>query len=129
MRIGNVSAAADGARQQAAAERRVGDNLDAERAARGHDFGLDVARPHRPLLLDAVDRVHGVRAANRVGACLGQRNAARLAGGDLRGHRAHRLLDRHVLRHAAQHDNVNVVRAERLERIVDVGGNALRGGR
>ena len=50
--------------QEAAPERRVRDEADAELAHRRQDLLLGIARPQRVLGLKRGDRVHGVGAAD-----------------------------------------------------------------
>ena len=69
----------DGAGQEAAAERRVGDEADAQLAARRQDLVLGLARPQRVLGLQRGDRVHRVGAAQRVGRGLAEAEVADLA--------------------------------------------------
>ena len=56
-----------------------GDEADSELAARVEDLGLGVARPERVLGLQRGDRVHRVRAADRLGRRLAQAEVAHLA--------------------------------------------------
>ncbi len=107
---------AEPTRQEAASERRVGDERDAELLQRRQDLGLDVARPQRVLRLHRRDRVHSVRAADRLGARLGEAEVAHLAGRHELGHRAHRLLDRRVGVDAVLVVEVDVIDAEAPER-------------
>ena len=66
-------------REEAAAERRVGDERDAQLFERRQDLRLDVARPQRVLGLHRRDRVHRVRAADRLRARLREAEVADLA--------------------------------------------------
>src|SRR3546814_2549201 len=54
--LGQFVAAAHGAGQETAAERRIGDDADAMLAADGQDFGLDLALPYRIFALQRGDR-------------------------------------------------------------------------
>jgi len=83
----------DLAGEEAAAERRVGHEADAKLAYQRQDRLLHRALPQRVLGLQRRDRVHGVRAADRLGACLGEPQVANLALFDQLGHRPDRLLD------------------------------------
>ena len=111
--------AGDRAREQAPAERAVGDDADAELAARVEDVALDVAAEQRVLGLEGGDRVHGDGAPDRVGGGFGQAEVTHLAGGDELGHRADGLLDGHVGIGPVQVVQVDVVEAEPGERTVD----------
>ena len=66
--------------EEAAAERAVGDEADAELAHGRQHAVLRVARPQRVLGLQRRDRVDGVRAADRLRRRLGQAEVAHLAG-------------------------------------------------
>ena len=74
-------------------------------------LGFQVARPKAPLLLDAVHRVHSMRAADGGGGCLGEAYVFGLACVDYSLHARHHLLDCDAIskRAAAQHDDVQVV--------------------
>ena len=69
----------DRAREEAAAERGVGDEADAELAHGRQHRVLGVARPQRVLGLQRRDRVHGVRAADRLRRGLREPEVAHLA--------------------------------------------------
>ena len=97
-------------------ERRVGDEADAELAARRQDLVGGVARPQRVLGLQRGDRVHGAGAAQRLGARLGQPEVADLALLHELGHRADGLLDRRVGVDAVLVVEVDVVDAEAPQR-------------
>ena len=105
----------DGAGQEAAPERGVGHQADAELAQDRQDLVLDVPGPQRVLGLQGGDRVHGVRPADGVGRRLGQPEVPDLAGGDQLGHRADGLLDRHRLVDPVLVVEVDVVDAEPLQ--------------
>ena len=74
-------------------------------------LGFQVARPKAPLLLDAVNRVHSVRAADGGSRCLGEAHMFGLACMDYSLHARHHLLDCDAFgkRAAAEHDDVQVV--------------------
>src|SRR5206468_3467575 len=60
---GEILEALQLAGEEAAAERAVGDEADAELATRGENFVLGIAAPQRVLGLQRADRVHRRRAA------------------------------------------------------------------
>src|SRR5207247_11317293 len=64
--------------EEAAAERRVGDEADAELLERRQDLVLDVACPQRVLALHGGYPMHGVRPADRLGSRLGTPGDAEL---------------------------------------------------
>ena len=85
----------DRAGQEAAAERRIGDEADAERPRDGaRRLGL-LAVQQRVLGLHRGDRVRRMGAADGLRRGLGQAEVAHLPLLDQPGHRADRLLDRH----------------------------------
>src|SRR4029453_16583344 len=69
---GEILEALNPTAKEAAAERTVGDEADAELAARGEDAVLRIAAPQRVLALQRRDRMHGAGALQRVDAGLGQ---------------------------------------------------------
>ena len=103
---------AHGAGEEAAPERAVGDEADAELAQRGQDLLLRVARPDRVLGLQGGDRVHGVGPPDGGRRRLGEAEVADLALGHELGHGPDRLLDRRVGVHAVLVVEVDVVDAE-----------------
>ncbi len=110
---------ADRARKEPAAERRVGNEADAELAQRGEDVGLHVAAPDGVLGLQRRDRVHRMGTADRVGRRLAEPEVAHLALRDELRHRADGLLDRRVQVDAVQVVQVDMVDAEALQRALD----------
>ena len=112
--------------EEAVAERRVGHEADAELAQQRQQLGLRVAGPQRVLGLQRGDRVHGVGAADRVGAGLGQADVADLALGDQLGQRADGVLDRGVRVDPVLVVQVDVVGAEPLQRALDRGADVGR---
>ena len=122
---------AQGAGEEAAAERAVGDESDAELAQRGQDLLLGITRPHRVLGLQGGDRVHRVRPPDGGRCGLGQAEIAHLALGHELAHRPDRLLNRGVGVDAVLVVEVDVVDAEPLQRAVaglaDVLGAAVDG--
>src|SRR6266704_6437114 len=69
------------------------DRTEQDKGQREKIDGLWIAGPQGVLRLQRCDRVHGVGAADRVGACLGQADVADLAFGDQPGQSADGLLD------------------------------------
>ena len=103
--------------EQAAGEHAVGGDADAELAAGRQDLVLDPAREQRVLDLQVGDRVHGVGAADGLGADLGEADVADVAGLHELRDRADRLLDRDVGEDAAGPVDVDVVGAEPAKRV------------
>jgi hypothetical protein len=101
---------AEATRQEATTERAVGDEADAELAGGRQDRVLHVARPQRVLGLERGDRMHLVRAPDRLGRSLRQAQVANLALIDQLRHRADGLLDRDL-----RVDAVLVVEVDRLD--------------
>ena len=116
--LGEIVGRRDLAGEEAAPERAVGDEADAELADRREDLVLGVARPERVLGLKRADRVDLMRAPDRAGGCLGEAQVAHLALLDELLHRAHRLLDRRVRVHAVLVVEIDVVDAQAAERSV-----------
>jgi hypothetical protein len=108
----------DLAGQEAAAERRPGDQRDAELAQRREQILLGLAAPERVLVLHRGDRVHLVRAPNFLGRDVAQAQVAHVSLPHGLGHRAHRHLDRRR--------GIDVVRVPQVDH-VDV--EALEAGR
>ena len=87
----------DLAGEKARAERTERHEADAELLAGGeHAVLLDVARPQRVLALHGGDRLHGVRATDRLRARLGQAEVLHLPLLNQLLHRAGDVLDRDV---------------------------------
>src|SRR5581483_9677767 len=105
--------------EEAAAEWAVRDEPDAELAQRVEDVALEIARPDRVLRLQRGDRVHGMRAPDRLGRRLREAEVTHLPGGDELSHRADRLLDRRQRVDAVLVVEVDVVGAETPERPLD----------
>ena len=121
-----VGGGADGAGQEAAAERGVRDESDAQLPQRRQDLGLEVPGPQRVLALQRGDRVHGVGAADGVGRGLAQPEESDLAGRDQLGHGPDGLLDRRVLVHPVLVVEVDVIDSEPLQTGVASGPDILR---
>src|SRR5690606_11991272 len=115
----------DRTREEAAAERAVRDEADAELAAHGQHFLRDVARPQRVLALQGCDRMHARRPPDRARGRLGQPEEAYLALLYQTRHRADRLLDRHVRVDAMLVVKIDVLDAEPLQARVARGRNVL----
>jgi len=80
--LGKIVVRAEISGEQAAADRAIGDDGDAELAARPQNVvlrGLNVEAEKTVLYLDSRDGMHGVRAANVVGGDLGKSEVADLA--------------------------------------------------
>ena len=117
--VGELLRRADVAGEEAVAERRVGNESDAQLAQQRQQFGLRVTRPQGVLGLQRGDRVHGVGAADRGGAGLGQPDVANLALGDQRGQGADGLLDGRFRIDPVLVVQVDVIGAQPLERTLD----------
>ena len=105
--------------QEAAAERAVGHEADAQLAHRvEQDLALHVAGPQRVLGLEGGDRVDRVRPADGLGRRLGQAEVAHLARLHQLAHGADRLLDRRLRVHPVLVVEVDVVEAEPAQRVV-----------
>ena len=108
------------------AERRVGNEADAQLAQQRQQLGLWVTGPQGVLGLQRGDRVHGVGAADRGGAGLGQADVADLALGDQLGQSADGLLDGGVRVDPVLVVQVDVVGAEPLQGALDRGADVRR---
>lgn len=107
-------------------ERRVRNEADAQLAQQGQQLGLDVAGPQGVFGLQRGDRVHGVRATNRLRRGLGQADAQDLAFGDQLGHGADGLLDGGVLVDPVLVVEVDPVGAQALQGALDGGADVGR---
>ncbi len=94
--VDQIGGRLDGAGEEAAPQRRIGDIADAEFAAGRQHFGLAIARPQRIFRLQRRDRMHAVRPLQRLRARLGEAQIADFALGLQLRHCARRFLDRHV---------------------------------
>ncbi|MCW0424987.1 hypothetical protein NB713_002930 [Xanthomonas sacchari] len=104
---------ADRPGQEAAAQRRVRHEADAQLAHRlQHAVVFRIARPQRVLALQRGDRMHRVRAADGGRGGFGQAEEAHLALFHQPRHRPDRVLDRHVRIHPVLVVEVDVVHAE-----------------
>ena len=117
---------AEAAGEEAAAERGVGDEADAELAQRRQHLVLDVAAEERVLALDGGHRVHRVRGADRLRRRLAEPVVADLALLHQLGQRPDGLLDRRVRVHAVLVVEVDVVGAEAAQRALDRLPHVLR---
>src|SRR3989441_4917614 len=124
--VGEVVNGADLAGEKAVTERGVGNEADAQLAQQRQQVGLWVAGPQGVLRLQRCDRVHGVGAADRVGACLGQADVADLALGDQPGQSSDGLLDGSVAVDPVLVVQVDVVGAQPLEGALDCGADVFR---
>ncbi len=117
---------AEAPRQEAASERRVGDQADAELLERSGITSCSMSRVHSEYsLCTRGDRVHGVRAADRLGRGLGEAEVANLALLHELGHRADGLLDRRVGVHAVLVVEVDVVGPQPPQRGLAGGAHVL----
>jgi hypothetical protein len=116
---GEIVLAADPTGQESAPERRVRDQSDPEFAEHGQHPGLHIPGPQRHLGLNRRDRVHGVRATDRVRSCLRESEVADLARLHELRHRPDGLLDRDPGIHPMLVEQVDVVGPESIQRAVD----------
>src|SRR5450759_609056 len=114
--VAHVVGRAEAAREEAAPDRGVGHEADAELAHGREQALLRVARPERVLGLQRRDGVHRMSTADRLWRGLGQADVADLARLHELGHRTHGLLDRDLLVHTVLVVQVDVLHAEALER-------------
>jgi hypothetical protein len=114
--VAEILGLGDGAGQEAAAERAVGDQPDPELADRGEHLVLEVACPQRVLALQRADRMDGLGAPDRGGRRLREAEVADLALLHQLRHRPHRLLDRNVRINAVLVVEIDVVHAEAAQR-------------
>src|SRR5207237_2814025 len=110
--LGEAVGALDGPAEEAAAERSKRDEPDAELSQERDDPRLEVPLPERVLALERRDRMNLVRAPDGLFARLGQPEVTDLSLPDEIGHRAHHLLDRHLLGDAVLVEEVDVVGLE-----------------
>src|SRR5439155_249817 len=114
------------AREEAAPQRAVGDEADAQLPAHGQNLVLRVATPERVLRLERADGVRSVCTPDRYGGGLREAEIADLTGAHQLRHRADRLLDRHAPVHAVLVVEVDVSHAESRERGVAGLAHVLR---
>src|SRR6266849_9186133 len=88
--------APDAPRQEAAAQRRIGDKTNAQLAARRQDFVFGVAGPQRIFGLKRRDRMNGRGATQGCGRGFGKTQRAHLALLDQLCHGSDRIFDRGV---------------------------------
>jgi hypothetical protein len=121
-----------GAGQEAAAERAERHEADPQFAQDGQHVRLEVAFPDRILALQRRHGLHGVGAADRRGARLGQPEVQHLAFADQVFHRTRHILDRHVRVDAVLVQQVDAVRAQAgqggLDHLADVRRAAVGAG-
>src|SRR5438445_2954201 len=104
--------ALDGPAEEAASERSERDEHDAELTQQRDDPRLEVPFPERVLALERRDRMHLVRAPDGLLARLGQAEVTDLSPPNEIGHRAHHVLDRHLLVDAVLVEEVDVIGLE-----------------
>ena len=104
--------------EETAPERCVRHEADAELAARGQHLLLDVPAPQRVFRFERRDRVHLVRAPDRLSARFRKREKAHFAALDEPRHRADRLFDRHRRIDAVQAVDVDVIDTEAFQALV-----------
>ena len=105
--------------EKAAAERRERHEADAELAQQRNDARLEVALPQRVLALQRRDRMHGVRAADRLLARFGEAEEAHLPFAHELGHRADDVLDRHRGIDAMLVEQIDVIGLQPAQRAFD----------
>ena len=105
------------AADQAARQHAISGDADAELTAGLQDVAFDAALDQRIFDLEIDDRMHGMRAADGVGADLGQADMPDIAGLHHLGDAADRLLDGNAGIKPCRPVDVDVVGAETLERI------------
>ena len=111
--------------QEAAAQRAVGHQADAQLAQGGQDLGFRVAGPQRILALDGRDRMDGVGLADGLGSGLGQPEPAHLAGLDQVADGAGHVLDRHGGVDPMLVEEIDDINAQALQRGVGDGLDVL----
>src|SRR3954471_10316527 len=104
--------------EEAAADRRVGDEADAQLAHGRQNLVLGIAAPERILGLQRGDRMYRMRAPDCLRRRFGHAEVTDLAGADQIGHRADRLLDRSRAVDAVLVIQIDVIDAEALQRRV-----------
>src|SRR5262249_51342199 len=105
----------DLAAEEAAAERAVGDEADAELAAGGEDAVFRIAAPQRVLALQRRDRMDLAGAAHGLDARFGEAEIADLSFLHELRHRADRVLDRRLWIDAVLVIEIDHVDAEALQ--------------
>ena len=103
--------------EKALAERAVGTRpMPSSSQAFRIAVGFRSARPERIFVLQRGDRLHGMRAPNRLRARLGQTEMLDLAFRDQFLHRAGNVLDRHIGIDAVLIEQIDHVRPKPLQR-------------
>ena len=109
----------DRAGQEALAERAEGDEADPELLERRQDRILRLTPPQRVLALEGGDRLHRMRATDRLDAGLGQAEVLDLAGLDQLLHRTGDLFDRNLRVDPVLVEEVDRVGLQPAERALD----------
>ena len=109
----------DLAGQEALAKRAIRHEADPEFLERGYHFLLRLPPPQRVFALQRGERLDGVRAANRLHACLGKSEVLDLPGLNQFLHRAGHVFDGHVRVDAMLIQQVDAFHPEPLERAFD----------
>jgi hypothetical protein len=109
----------DLAREEALAQRAVGDKADSEFLQRRDHFLLRSPPPQRVFALQSRDRLHRVRAADRLHARFGKAEVLDLAFLNQILHRARHVFDRHVRVNPMLIEQVDDIHLEPLERALD----------
>ena len=117
--VGELLGRADLAGEEAVAERRVGNESDAQLAQQRQQFGLRVTRPQGVLGLQRGDRMHRVGATDRGGTGLRQPDVTNLALGDECGQGADGVLDGRLRIDPVLVVQVDVVGAQPLQGTLD----------
>ena len=127
--FGKIALAGDGAGEKPAAERRVGDEGDIERARRSQHFFRLGAVKERELVLHGGDRMHRVRAADGFRSRLADAERAHFALRDELRHGAECFFHRHGRVDPVLIIKIDHINAEPLEALLagtdDVVGAAL----
>src|SRR3989442_355192 len=117
--VGELLGRADLAREEAVAERRVGNESNTQLAQQRQQFGLRVSGPQGVLGLQRGDRMHNVGAADRAGTGLGQPDVADFPRGDEFGQGADGVLDGRVRIDSVLVVQIDVVGAQPLQGTFD----------
>src|SRR6266852_5780377 len=118
--------ALDAPRQEAAAQRRIGDKTDAQLAAHRQDFVFGVAGPQRIFGLKRRDRMNGRGATQGCGRGFGKPQRAHLALLDQLCHGSDRIFHRSVWVDAMLVVKINALYAQPLEACLATLAHVLR---
>ena len=116
--VRQVVDAGERAGQEAATQRAVGDDPDAELSRRRHDLLLQLTAPQRPLGLQRRDGMRRRGSPQGVRVDLGQTEVSHLARLDQLAHGTDGVLDRHLRVTTVQVVEVDVVDAQATQRRV-----------